>query len=83
MPHPPKIFVQPAIALLLATLFAFSSSRVATARGGGGGHGFGGAGLHDVHFAGHGRHGNDSYIKAASEEREKLLTKLKDICRGC
>jgi hypothetical protein len=42
-------------------------------------------------FAGHGpqgaggrRHGNDNYIKAASEDRDKLLTtKLKSICRGC
>ena len=30
------------------------------------------------------RRGNDNYVKAASEEREKLLnTKLKSICRGC
>jgi hypothetical protein len=30
------------------------------------------------------RHGNDSYMKAASQERDKLLnTKLKSICRGC
>jgi hypothetical protein len=30
------------------------------------------------------RHGNDSYMKAASEERNKLLsTQLKSICRGC
>ena len=35
-------------------------------------------------FAGGHRHGNGSYIKAASDEREKLLdTKLKSICRGC
>lgn len=52
----------------------------------GGGHGFGGGhgGMHGVHFAGGGRHGNDSYIKAASDERDKLLNaKLKNICRGC
>jgi hypothetical protein len=52
----------------------------------GGGHGFGGGrgGMHGAHFAGGGRHGNDSYIKAASDERDKLLnTKLKTICRGC
>jgi hypothetical protein len=30
------------------------------------------------------RRGNDAYMKAASEERDKLLnTKLKSICRGC
>ena len=45
-----------------------------------GGHGFGG---HGGEFAGGYRHGNDSYVKAASDEREKLLeTKLKSICRG-
>jgi hypothetical protein len=55
----------------------------------GGGHGFGGSygghgGLHGAHFAAGGRHGNDPYIKAASDERDKLLTtKLKSICRGC
>ena len=49
-----------------------------------GGHGFEGRGEHGGQFAGGRRHGNDSYIKAASEEREKLLdTKLKSICRGC
>jgi hypothetical protein len=37
-----------------------------------------------VHLAAGRRHGNDAYIKAASENREKLLnSKLKDICRGC
>jgi hypothetical protein len=36
--------------------------------------------MHGVEFAG----GNDSYIKAASDEREKLLnTQLKSICHGC
>lgn len=50
----------------------------------GGGHGSGGHGLHGLHFAGGHRHGNDPYIKAASDERDKLLTaKLKDICRDC
>jgi hypothetical protein len=34
--------------------------------------------------AGGRRHGNDSYMKAASAERDKLLNnKLKSICRGC
>lgn len=55
----------------------------------GGGHGFHGStggysGMHGAHFAGGGRHGNNSYIKAASDDRDKLLnTKLKNICRGC
>jgi len=40
-------------------------------------------GGHGVEFAGGHRRGNDSYVKAASDEREKLLeTKLKSICRG-
>lgn len=62
-----------------------SPGGIAAARGGGHGFGrsFGGAGLHGAHFANGGRHSNDAYIKAASEEREKLLGKLKDICRGC
>lgn len=35
-------------------------------------------------FAGDRRHGNDAYVKAASDERDKLLdTKIKSICRGC
>jgi len=61
----------------------------AEARGGHGfeghgfGHGFGSHGMHGTEFAG-GRHGNDSYAKAASEERDRLLdTQIKSICRGC
>ena len=39
---------------------------------------------HGAEFAGGHRRGNGSYVKAASDEREKLLdTKLKSICRGC
>jgi hypothetical protein len=50
-----------------------------------GGHGFGhGVGGHGATFASGRRHGNDSYIKAASDERDKLLnTQIKSICRGC
>jgi hypothetical protein len=49
-----------------------------------GGHGFGERGAHGSEFAGGRRRGNDNYVKAASQEREKLLnTKLKGICRGC
>ena len=54
----------------------------AQARGGMGFHMHGGPGMHHGRFVG-GRHGNDSYIKAASDERDKLLSKLKSICRGC
>ena len=35
-------------------------------------------------FAGNRRHGDDAYVKAASDEEDKLLnTKIKSICRGC
>jgi hypothetical protein len=48
-------------------------------------HGFGrGMASHGSQFAGGRRHGNDSYIKAASDDRDKSLnTKRKSICRGC
>ena len=43
-----------------------------------------GANVGDEHLAGGRRHGNNAYMKAASEERDKLLnTQLKSICRGC
>ena len=57
-----------------------------------GGHGFHhGLGGHEMHgndgggsFAGSRRHGNDAYVRAASEEEDKLLnTKIKSICHGC
>ncbi len=70
---------------VLLTIIAFP----AEARGGHGlgghgfGHGFGGHGMHGAELAG-GRHGNDAYAKAASEERDRLLDKqIKSICRGC
>ena len=48
------------------------------------GRGFGGHGMQGAELARGRRHGNDSYIKAASDERDKLLnTQLKSICRGC
>jgi hypothetical protein len=50
----------------------------------GGGHGFGRGFGHEAHFAGGPRHGDDAAIKAASDDRDKLLTtKLKSICHGC
>ncbi|WGS23359.1 MULTISPECIES: hypothetical protein [unclassified Bradyrhizobium] len=60
-----------------------------------GGHGFGRGGLHmhGMHgggatgagaFAADKRHADDPYIKAASDEEDRLLnSKLKSICRGC
>jgi hypothetical protein len=50
-----------------------------------GGHGFGrgGHGMHRAQFTGGRRHGNDAYAKAASGERDRLLTnRIKSICRG-
>ncbi len=66
------------IAALLATFVTSAEAR-------GGGHGFGrGFSGHGAQFGSGGRHGNDAYVKAASDERDKLLTdKLKSICRGC
>jgi hypothetical protein len=62
----------------LAALLA--SALPADARGG---RGFAGHGMHRASIAGN-RHGNDAYIKAASEEQDKLLnTKIKSICGGC
>jgi hypothetical protein len=69
-------------ALVVAALVAGSTSMV-RARGGwhGGGHAEAGG---EVQAGGGRRHGNDSYMKAASAERDKLLNnKLKSICRGC
>jgi hypothetical protein len=73
-------------AMLVAA--AASAMRVPTAEARGGGHGHDGgigeSGMHGGHFAGGKRRGNDSYIKAASDEKDRLLnTRLKSICRGC
>jgi hypothetical protein len=73
-----------AIALSLATALLISCALPADARGFHGGHGFGGHGMRGAPFAGDRRHGDDAYVKAASDERDKLLnTKIKSICRGC
>ena len=71
------------IAAVMALLTA--SMPPANARGSHGMNGeFAGRGAHGAEFTGGRRHGNDSYVKAASDEREKLLTtKHKSICRGC
>jgi hypothetical protein len=60
----------------------------AGARGGHGGHG--GSHTHGIRAGGAGSaagdkaHANDAYIKAASDEEDRLLdNKLKSICRGC
>jgi hypothetical protein len=82
MPRTPQSAVIPA-ALGLAFLATLTFS--ADARGIHGiGRDFGGHGRHGPQFSGDRRHGDDAYIKAGSDERDKLLTtKLKSICRGC
>jgi hypothetical protein len=66
---------------LSCTLFLIGLAAPAVARGGGG---YSRANVGGEHSAGGRRHGNNAYMKAASEERDKLLnTKLKSICRGC
>ena len=73
------------VAAGLGTAMLASSALPADARGGHGfGRGMGGHGIYGAPFAGDRRHANDTYIKAASEERDKLLnTQIKSICRGC
>jgi hypothetical protein len=82
--------IQPARLATVATIVtvSFSAAFMASAQARGGGHGYGrsfiGHGMHGARFVGGRHHGNDTYIKAASDERDKLLTtKLKSICRGC
>ena len=75
-----------AFAIGLAALAA-SCAHAADARGSHGlNHGLGG-GMHGAgggQLAGDRRYGNDTYAKAASDERDRLLnTKIKSICRGC
>jgi len=72
-------------AAALALAFLAMSALSVDARGGHGfGHAFAGQGMHGPQFAGGRHHGNDDYIKAASQERDKLLnTQIKTICRGC
>jgi len=69
------------------SILILSMAAPAEARGGHGfHHGLNGHEMHgaDGSFAGNRRHGNDAYVRAASEEEDKLLnTKIKSICRGC
>jgi hypothetical protein len=78
----------PQFAVVTATLglvFLAALTFSADARGiHGVGREFGSHGTHRPQFSGDRRRGNDAYTKAASDERDKLLTtKLKSICRGC
>jgi hypothetical protein len=75
----------------LALALLVASTLSADARGGHGGlhgvgfsHGLAGHSMHGVEFAGARRFGNDDHIKAASDDRDKLLnTQIKSICYGC
>jgi hypothetical protein len=76
------------LAMVAATLgmaWLTIASLPADARGGHGiGRGSGGHATRGAEFTGGRRHGNDIYIKNASDEPDKLLNaKLKSICRGC
>ena len=56
------------------------------ARGGhhfGGHHGMIGMNGESAAHPSDGRHVDEAYAKAVSAEHERLLGKLKDICRGC
>jgi hypothetical protein len=78
--------LQPALVVAGLGLALLAALRLpADARGGHGpGRGFGGHGMHGAPFAGDRRHGNDAYVRAASDERDRLLnTRIKSICRGC
>lgn len=76
---------------LIATLalgFMVHAVTLLPAEAHGGAHGFGRAyssfGSRGAHFAADRRHGNDQYIRASSNDLDKLLaTKLKSICHGC
>ena len=79
--------------LTLALLGGVAAPPAADARGGrhgglGGHHGMGagsGGGMRGSGtFASDQRHANDDYVKAATQEEDKLLdTKIKSICQGC
>jgi hypothetical protein len=75
-----------AVAVILTLVFLNASTLSAAARGG---HGSdrafaSGGGMHGAQFTSGHRHGNDAYVKAASEERDRLLnTQIRSICRGC
>ena len=73
------------VAAGLGTALLASMALPADARGGHGfGRGMGSHGIHGAPFAGDRRYANDTYIKAASEERDRLLNaQIKSICRGC
>jgi hypothetical protein len=77
--------VAAALGLTLLTISTLSADARGHGFGGHGfGRGFGGHATHGAEFAGDRRHGNDAYVNAASEERDRLLdTKIKSICRGC
>jgi hypothetical protein len=93
MPHQRAKFSRSAARLIAAVgsilILSMATAAPAEARAG---HGFHhGLGGHEMHgsdgggsFAGNRHHGDDAYVKAASDEEDKLLnTKIKSICRGC
>jgi hypothetical protein len=80
--HPLSIVRTALVAAAMAAMLTAGFVLPADARGGG--RGFSGHGRHGPQFAGGRRHGNDAYVKSASDERDMLLTsRIKSICRGC
>jgi hypothetical protein len=73
------------VAVTFGLAFLTALMLPADARGGHGtGRDFAGPGMHGTESPGGRRHGNDAYIKAASDDRDRLLnTRLKSICHGC
>jgi len=76
------------LAIVIGVGLITMSASPLEARGGGhyvAMHSFG-HGMHGMRanaFAGAGHRRDNPYLKAASDERDKLLDKLKSICRGC
>lgn len=65
------------VAIIVTVSFSTAFMVSAQARGGGHGYGrsfFGHGGMHGANIVGDRRHGNDTYVKEAEDERDKLLT---------
>lgn len=74
----------PAQIIAVAMITVAAATVVAGSAAAHSGHGFGRGFGHGAHFAGGPRHDDDAAIKAASDDRDKLLTtRLKSICHGC
>ena len=74
----------PVVLLGLVTSLHPAAARSGHHGGFGGHHGMGGGFRSQGALASDQRHANDDYVKAASQEEDKLLdTRIKSICHGC